>query len=296
MSKKLPKGSIVALITPFREDGTVNTDKIRELVEFHIANKTDGILVLGTTGETPTMTAQEDELVAKTAIEQAAGRIPIIVGSGSNNTDYMLQKSRLYEQMGADGLLLISPYYNKANHAGLIRHFETVADAVNIPCILYNIPGRTGVSIPVDVVEHLSKHPNIQAIKEASGNIGYAMQIAPLLNENFQMYSGNDDQILPLLAIGGDGVISVWANLEPEKVHTLVQSFHDGDLETSRKLQLEGLDLVGSLFCEVNPIPVKTAMNILGKECGGLRLPLCEMDEANKARLEASLKKAGLLA
>lgn len=291
--KSLPDGSIVALITPFNPNGSVNTEKLRELVEFHVANGTDGILVLGTTGETPTMTAEEDAIAAQTVIDAAAGRIPVIVGSGANNTQYMLEKSQLYERMGADGLLLISPYYNKANKEGLRQHFLKVADAVNIPCILYNIPGRTGLSIPADLVAELSKHPNIKGIKEASGNISYAMDIAPLLNEDFKMYSGNDDMITPLLSIGASGVISVLANIEPAKTHELVASFLEGNPKRSLELQLEYLDLVHSLFCEVNPIPVKTAMNLLGWNVGELRLPLYEMDPANKARLEKSLEQAG---
>ncbi|MDE5757891.1 MAG: 4-hydroxy-tetrahydrodipicolinate synthase, partial [Allobaculum sp.] len=200
--KKLPDGSIVALITPFHEDGSVNFDKLKELVEWHIANGTDGILVLGTTGESSTMSHDEDDQVVACAIEQAAGRVPIIVGAGSNDSHTQLEKSMKYEKMGADGLLLISPYYNKANRQGLIEHFLLSANAVNIPIILYNIPGRTGQSIPVDVVEELSHHPMIQGIKEASGNISYAANIAKFLNEDFKMYSGNDDVIVPMLSLG----------------------------------------------------------------------------------------------
>lgn len=295
MKNRLPDGSIVALVTPFDEEGNVNTEKLKELVEFHAANGTDGILVLGTTGETPTMTAEEDELAARTVIEAAGGRIPVIVGSGANNTQYMLEKSLLYEKLGADGLLLISPYYNKANREGLRRHFLTVADAVDIPCILYNIPGRTGMSIPADLVAELSLHPNIQGIKEASGNLSYAMDIAPLLNENFKMYSGNDDMITPLMSIGASGVISVLANILPAQTHELAASYLQGDPARSLQLQLDYLDLIHSLFCEVNPIPVKTAMNMLGMNVGGLRLPLYEMSAPAKARLEESLKKAGVL-
>lgn len=292
--KQLPDGSIVALITPFREDGSVNTEKLKELVEYHIANKTDGILVLGTTGETPTMTHEEDDTAVRAVLEAAAGRIFVLVGTGSNNTAVMKQKSLDYQAMGADGLLLISPYYNKANPAGLYHHFKETLDAVDIPCVLYNIPGRTGISIPAEVVGQLSEHPNAAGIKEASGNISYAVDVAPYLNENFKMYSGNDDMIVPILSLGGSGVISVLANIAPAQTHDLVEKYLQGDVKGSLELQLKYLDLVHALFCEVNPIPVKTAMNELGFEVGGLRLPLYEMSEANKARLIRSLQKAGL--
>lgn len=292
--KSLPDGSIVALITPFREDGSVNTEKLAELVEYHINNGTDGILVLGTTGETPTMTHEEDDTAVKAVLDAAKGRIFVLVGTGSNNTAVMKQKSLDYEAMGADGLLLISPYYNKANPEGLKRHFLETADAVNVPCILYNIPGRTGISIPADVVGELSKHPNICGIKEASGNISYAADVAPYLNEEFKMYSGNDDMIVPLLSLGGSGVISVLANIAPQETHDIVEKYLSGDVKASRDLQLKYLDLIRSLFCEVNPIPIKTAMNELGFEVGGLRLPLYEMAPKNKERLVESLKKAGL--
>lgn len=293
--KQLPDGSIVALITPFDEEGRVNTDKLKELVEYHVSNGTDGILVLGTTGETPAMTHEEDDLAARTVIEAAAGRIPVIVGSGSNNTAVMKQKSLDYQNMGADGLLLISPYYNKSNTEGLMRHFLETADAVDIPCILYNIPGRTGISIPVSVVEKLSAHPNIKGIKEASGNISYAADIAHLLNDDFKMYSGNDDMIVPLLSLGGSGVISVLANVAPADTHEMVASYLRGDVKKARDLQLDYLDVVRNLFSEVNPIPVKTAMEAMGFGTGGLRLPLYAMSEPNKEKLLAALQKRGLL-
>ena len=293
--KKLPDGSIVALITPFHEDGSVNFDKLKELVEWHIANGTDGILVLGTTGESSTMSHDEDDQVVACAIEQAAGRVPIIVGAGSNDSHTQLEKSMKYEKMGADGLLLISPYYNKANRQGLIEHFLLSANAVNIPIILYNIPGRTGQSIPVDVVEELSHHPMIQGIKEASGNISYAANIAKLLNEDFKMYSGNDDIIVPMLSLGGSGVISVFADVMPKEAHELVQKYLDGDVKGSLELQMKYLDLIHHLFIEVNPIPVKEAMNLMGMNVGGYRLPLCPMAPENKEKLKQSMEKAGLL-
>lgn len=293
--KTLPDGSIVALVTPFTEDGKVNTDKLKELVEYHVKNGTDGILVLGTTGETPTMTHEEDDLAVKTVLDAAADRIFVLVGTGSNNTAVMKQKSLDYQAMGADGLLIISPYYNKANEEGLYHHFLETADAVDIPCVIYNIPGRTGVNIPVSVVERLSKHKNIAGIKEASGNISYVMDVAPLLNENFKMYSGNDDMIVPVLSAGGSGVISVLANIVPQETHDLVEAYLNGDTKKSLDLQLKYLDLVHSLFCEVNPIPVKTAMNLMGFNMGDVRLPLYRMSEKNEKRLEESLRKVDLL-
>ena len=216
------QGSIVALITPFHEDGSVNFDVLTQLIERQIAEGTDAILALGTTGESSTMTHEEDDAVAAHTIRVVNGRVPVIVGSGSNCTATMLEKSLRYQKMGADGLLLISPYYNKANAEGMYRHFATVADAVEIPCILYNVPGRTGCSIPVGVVERLSKHPNVAGIKEASGDISYAMKIAHCIGPDFALYSGNDDITIPLLSIGGSGVISVYANVMPRMCHEIV--------------------------------------------------------------------------
>ncbi len=293
--KNLPDGSIVALITPFTEDGQVNTEKLRELVEFHIQNGTDGILVLGTTGETPTMTHEEDDIAVKTVLDAADDRIFVLVGTGSNNSAVMKQKSLDYQEMGADGLLIISPYYNKANPEGLYHHFMQTLDAVEIPCVIYNIPGRTGINIPADVIGRLSKHPNAAGIKEASGNISYAADIAPYLNEKFKMYSGNDDMIVPLLSLGGSGVISVLANVAPKETHDMVQAYLNGDTKKSLDLQLKYLDLVRSLFCEVNPIPVKSALNLMGFNVGDLRLPLYKMSEANEQRLAESLRKVDLL-
>lgn len=292
--KKLPDGSIVALITPFKEDGSVNFEKLEELVDWHIENGTDGILVLGTTGESSTMTHEEDDEVVRTVITRANGRIPIIVGAGSNDSHTQLEKSVKYEKMGADGLLLISPYYNKANRQGLKEHFLLSANAVNIPIILYNIPGRTGISIPADVVGELSQHPMIQGVKEASGSLSYAMDLAQYLNDDFKMYSGNDDIIVPMLAAGASGVISVLADVAPRQTHDMVRAFLDGDVRKALELQKEYLDLIHKLFIEVNPIPVKEALNIMGKEVGGYRLPLYEMDPENKKKLEASLKAVNL--
>lgn len=289
------KGSIVALVTPFHEDGSVNFEKLKELVEWHIANQTDGILVLGTTGESSTMTHEEDDSVVQCVIETVAKRVPVIVGAGSNNTNTMLKKSIDYEKMGADQLLLISPYYNKTNEEGMIQHFKTVADAVHIPIILYNIPGRTGCSISEHAVAVLSQHPNIKGIKEASGNLSYAMNISKYLHDDFVMYSGNDDIIVPMMSLGSSGVISVLANVLPNETHEMVHAYLDGDAKKALAIQHQYLDLIHALFVEVNPIPVKEAMNQMGMQIGGYRLPLTQMSEAHKDLMKQRLEEAGLL-
>ena len=289
------KGSIVALITPFHEDGSVNFEKLGEILEWHVANHTDAILVLGTTGESSTMTHEEDDAVVEYTLKTINGRIPVIAGSGSNSTQTAIDKSVKYDKMGADALLVISPYYNKTNAQGMIAHFTAVADAVNKPIIMYNVPGRTGCSISEDAIKVLSKHPNICGIKEASGSISYAAGIARYLSDDFVMYSGNDDMIVPLLSLGASGVISVWANIMPQESHDLVMNYLNGDTKKSLDLQLRYLDLIHALFYEVNPIPVKEAMNLMDMNVGGFRLPLYPMSEANKARLANAMKEAGLL-
>ena len=289
------KGSIVALVTPFHADGSVNFEKLRELTLWHIENKTDAILALGTTGESSTMTHEEDDAVLRCVIETAAGRVPVIAGTGSNATGTMLEKSLRAEELGADGLLLITPYYNKGNAEGICRHFTTVADAVKIPCILYNVPGRTGCAISVENVEKLSRHPNICGIKEASGDMSYAMKIAHCIGPDFALWCGNDDITIPLLSIGGSGVISVWANIMPRECHDMVMDYLEGRREQAAASALKHLALMNGLFMEVNPIPVKTALNQMGKDVGPFRLPLCEMAEAHQAQLWSLLKKAGLV-
>ena len=283
-------GSYVALVTPFHADGSVNFDKLKELVNWQIAQGTDGIVALGTTGESSTMTHEEDDEVARCVIETVNGRIPVICGAGSNCTKTQLEKSRRYCEMGADGLLLITPYYNKANDEGMYRHFATVADAVDAPIILYNVPGRTGCSISPACCARLAAHPNIAGIKEASGNIGYTARIAHLVGEDFCMFSGNDDMIVPIMSLGGCGVISVLANVCPAQTNELVASFAAGDVAHARALQLRYLDLIDALFCEVNPIPIKEAMNQLGMEVGGYRLPLCEISAAGRERVRRALE------
>ena len=290
------QGSIVALITPFNADGSVDYDSLEKLIEFHIDAGTDALLPLGTTGESSTMTHEEDNDVVRFVVEHAAGRIPVIAGSGSNCTQTMLEKSLMYQQLGADGLLLITPYYNKSNEEGIYQHFKTVADAVDIPCIMYNVPGRTGCSISVRNVERLAEHPNIMGIKEASGSIAYASDIAHCLGPDFKMFSGNDDMVVPLMSLGASGVISVWANIQPTLVHEMARAFLTGDVARARRIQLDGLPLVHALFCEVNPIPVKEACAQLGMCEANYRLPLVPMTDANRARLVEAMKGAGLLA
>ena len=290
-----PKGSIVAMITPFHEDGSVNFDVLTNLLERQIAAGTDAILTLGTTGEYPTMSHEEDASVVEHTIKVVNGRVPVIVGSGSNCTATQVEKSIQYQDMGADALLLISPYYNKANPEGMYRHFAETADKVHIPCLLYNVPGRTGCSIPVPVVEKLSKHPNISGIKEASGDMSYAMKIAHCIGPDFALYSGNDDITIPLLSIGGSGVISVYANVMPGMCHQIVADYAAGKREQALANHLKYLKLMNDLFMEVNPIPVKAAMNLMGLNVGPMRLPLCEMSAEHQAVLQATLKEAGLL-
>lgn len=289
------KGSIVALVTPLNADGSINFDKLGELTEFHIANGTDALLVLGTTGESSTFSHEEDNQVCEYVVNRAAGRIPVIAGSGSNCTETMLEKSLSFEKLGADGLLLITPYYNKSNEEGIYRHFATVADAVNIPCILYNVPGRTGCSISEKNIARLSKHENICGLKEASGNMSYAMRAALYITDSFSLYSGNDDIVLPILSVGGSGVISVSANIIPQQTHDMVANYLAGNQKGAAEIQLKYLDLINALFMEVNPIPVKEAMNLMGMQVGGYRLPLCEMAPANRDRLASIMKEVGLL-
>ena len=289
------KGSITALITPFHEDGSVDFDALGRLVDFQLAAGTDALLPLGTTGESSTMTHEEDEAVAAFVIERAGGRVPVIVGAGSNDTRTMLEKSLAYQRLGADGLLLITPYYNKSNEEGIYRHFATVLDAVDIPCILYNVPGRTGCSISVANLERLHAHENALGIKEASGQISYAADIAHLIGPDFKMFSGNDDMVVPLMSLGASGVISVWANVQPALVREMTHAWLAGDIARAREIQVAGLPLVRALFREVNPIPVKEACALMGLCGANLRLPLCRMGGEARERLVDAMKGAGLL-
>ena len=295
MKHEIVRGSIVAMITPFLPNGEVNYEKLGELVDFHLQNKTDALLILGTTGESSTMSHEEDDEVCRYVVNRVAKRIPVWAGSGSNSTQTMLEKSKSFEKIGVDGLLLITPYYNKTNEEGMYLHFKTVADAVSIPCILYNVPGRTGCAISENNVCRLAKHPNIVGIKEASGDIGYAARIARHLSDDFVMYSGNDDMILSMMSLGCSGVISVLANVLPKETHEMIFDYLNGEPEKTRAAQLKYLELVNALFAEVNPIPVKEALNMMGMEVGGYRLPLTAPSAATKERLQKAMKEAGLL-
>ena len=288
-------GSIVALATPFNPDGSVNFEQMGEWIEFQIANGTDGILVLGTTGESSTMSHEEDDAVCEYTMKKVAGRVKVIAGSGSNSTETQMMKSKRYSDLGVDALLCIAPYYNKANAEGMYLHFATVADAVSAPIILYNVPGRTGCSIPPEVVGRLSKHPNIIGSKEASGDLGYAMKIAKYLNDDFVMFSGNDDIVVPLMSIGAKGVISVWANIMPKECSELVHKYLDGKHEEAAQMQIKYLPIINALFMEVNPIPVKEAMNLMGMNAGGFRLPLYPMTDAHREELAKVMKEMGIL-
>ena len=284
------RGSIVALITPFHEDGSVNYNKLRELIHWHIEEGTDGICILGTTAETPALTVTERDLIVEVSIETAAKRIPVIVGSGSNNTMVAKEQSVKYQRMGADGLLVITPYYNKTNKAGMICHFTEIADAVSIPVILYNVPGRTGCSLTFEALQELSRHRNIAGIKEASGDISFVSKIARLAGEEFVLYSGNDDMIVPLMAVGGSGVISVAANIIPKEMHRLTDAYLSGDVRLAKEIQLKYLEFINALFIETNPIPIKEAMNIMGMNVGKYRLPLYEMDGGAREYLAETMK------
>ena len=283
-------GSGVALITPFDEKNEINFEKLRELLEYHIANRTDAVIVTGTTGESATMSDEEKLAVIKFSVDVVRGRIPVIAGTGSNNTKHAVWLSQKAEKLGADALLVVTPYYNKGNESGIYNHYKEIAENVKIPIILYNVPGRTGVNLSVNLVKELSKLENVVAIKEASGNISYAAEIARVVPE-IDIYSGNDDMTVPLLSIGGKGVISVSANILPEIVHNMVMAFLNKDTDKARELQLKYNDLVNALFIEVNPVPVKEAMNFLGYSVGECRLPLGKMNEKNKEVLYEIIRK-----
>ncbi len=288
-------GSGVAIVTPFTEDGRVNFERLTELIEFQLSNGTDAIIICGTTGESSTLHDDEHRACIRHAVEVVAGRAPVIAGTGSNHTDYALELSQYAEQVGADALLLVTPYYNKTTQAGLIAHFGYIAERVSLPIILYNVPSRTGLNILPETYLALSKYKNIVATKEASGNIGQIAATAALCGDELIIYSGNDNEIVPILSLGGKGVISVLANVLPKETHDICAYYLSGELDKSRELQLNLLEFTNNLFIEVNPIPVKTAMNLMGMEVGGFRMPLCEMGEKNVNVLKASMQKLGLL-
>ena len=292
-------GAGVAIVTPMNQDGSVNFDKLGELIEQQIAGKTDAIIICGTTGESSTLSHEEHLECIKYAVEKTAKRIPVIAGTGSNCTDTAIYLSTEAEKYGADGVLLVTPYYNKATQNGLAEHFIQIVSAIKIPVILYNVPSRTGCNILPETAVRIAKEAkNVVAVKEASGNISQVAKLAALIQEEsleFDIYSGNDDQIVPVLALGGKGVISVLSNIAPENTHNIVQTYLDGDVQTSLKLQLQALSLIDALFCEVNPIPVKAALNLMGMNVGGLRRPLTTMESANQAKLKKAMEEYGLL-
>lgn len=290
------KGAGVAIVTPMKANGEVNYERFADLIEFQIENGTDAIIVCGTTGEASTLSHEEHLDVIKYCTEKVAGRVPVIAGTGSNSTETAVYLSTEAEKYGVDGLLLVSPYYNKATQNGLYTHFKTVADAVKLPIILYNVPSRTGCNIlPDTIVRLVTEVENIVGVKEASGNISQIARLAAKAGGKVDIYSGNDDQIVPILSLGGIGVISVLSNIAPRQTHDICEKYFAGDVKGSMELQLKAMDLCDALFCEVNPIPVKKALNMMGMEAGGLRLPLTEMEEANAKKLEKAMKDFGLL-
>ena len=289
------KGSAVAIVTPFNKDNKVDYEKLKELLEWHIEEKTDAIVICGTTGEASTMTKEEKEKTIKFTVDTVNKRIPVIAGTGTNNTEASIEMSKYAESIGVDALLVITPYYNKTTNKGLFKHFEAINNAVNTPIILYNVPSRTGVNITPKQLLELTKLNNIIAIKEASGNISQIAEMKSICKDKLDFYSGNDDQTIPIMALGGLGVISVLANIMPKEVHDMAQAYLDGDIKKALNLQLDTIDIINKLFIETNPVPVKTALNIMGKEVGNLRLPLCEMDDNNLDLLIGALKKYNLI-
>lgn len=287
-------GAGTAIITPFK-NGTIDYDSFGKIIEDQIAKSIDAIVVAGTTGEAATLTHEEHCDVIKYAVEKIAGRVPVIAGTGSNDTAYGIELSKYACEVGADALLLVTPYYNKATPKGLIKNFLETAEATDKPIILYNVPSRTGCNIPLSVYKELAKHERIVAAKEASGNISYIAEVIAECGDSLDIYSGNDDQIVPIMSLGGKGVISVLSNILPEETHTLTKLCLDGNFSGAAKMQLDYLKLINALFCEVNPVPVKTAMAELGWCDIEMRLPLCEMEDANKAKLIAAMKEKGLL-
>ncbi|MDD6293007.1 MAG: 4-hydroxy-tetrahydrodipicolinate synthase [Eubacteriales bacterium] len=291
-------GAGVAIVTPMNADGSVNFDKLGETIEYQIANKTDAIIICGTTGESSTLTHEEHLACIKYAVDKVAKRIPVVAGTGSNCTETAIYLSTEAEKYGVDGLLIVTPYYNKATQNGLVEHFTSVANSVKVPIILYNVPSRTGCNIlPETAIKIAKKASNVVAIKEASGNISQVAKLANLIRENkleFDIYSGNDDQIVPVLSLGGKGVISVLSNIAPEKAHNIVAKYLEGDVKESLKLQLEALNVIDALFCEVNPIPVKAALNMMGFNVGPLRKPLTEIEDVHKETLKAAMTSYGI--
>lgn len=289
------QGAIPALVTPFRNDGSLNEIKIRELVQFHLRKGTPAVVPAGTTGESPTLSDKEKQILFETVVAEANGRLKVIAGTGGNNTHHSLELSKVARKIGADAVLIVTPYYNKPTQEGLYRHYMKIADEGGLPVVIYNVPGRTGVNILPETVERLSEHERIVAIKEASGNLGQISEIHRRCGDKLTILSGDDNLTLPILAVGGKGTISVTANIVPDKINEMIEAFMAGDTEKALALHHKLEPLHEAMFLETNPIPVKTAMNLMGLEVGGFRLPLCEMSETNKKRLETVLRRYELM-
>lgn len=295
MKKTIFRGAGVALVTPMNNDGSVNYEELEKLIEFQISNGTDAIITCGTTGESATLSEEEHHEVINFTVKKVSGRIPVIAGTGSNCTETALKRSIEAENLGVDGLLIVTPYYNKTSQEGIIKHYTYIADRVHIPIILYNVPSRTGVNIKPKTYLELSKHPNICAVKEANGDISSIAKTISLCGNNLDVYSGNDDQIVPILSLGGIGVISVFSNICPKECHTMIKEFFDGNTELSARMQIKYLDLMNAMFCDVNPIPIKEALNLKGYKCGPCRLPLCKLNEKNYKHLVDVLEKYSII-
>ncbi len=294
MKKTVFKGSGVALVTPMYSDGSVNFEVLEEILEFQIKNKTDAIITCGTTGESTTMSDEERAAVIDFTVKKVAGRVPVVAGTGSNSTEHALKMSKRAKELGADAILAVTPYYNKTSQRGLIRHYSCIADNVDLPMILYNVPSRTGVSIRPETYAELAKHPNIVATKEANGDLSAIAKTIALCGDDLAVYSGNDDQTVPILSLGGLGVISVFANVCPYESHEINEKFFEGNLNAARELFLKSNELMEALFCDVNPIPVKEAMNQLGFNCGSCRLPLVSLSAENKDKLVTAMRNFGV--
>ena len=290
------KGAGVAIATPFYENGNgINYDELARLIDFNLNNGTDAIIIAGTSGESATMTDEEHEEIIKFTVDYVNKRVPVIAGTGSNDTRYAINLSQHADKAGADALLVVTPYYNKCTQKGLIKHFTSIADNVNVPIILYDVPSRTGVGITPETYAVLAEHPRIAAVKEASGNICQVAETMSLCGDKLTFYSGNDDQIVPLLSLGAKGVISVLSNVMPQETHDMCQLFFDGKVEEAAKKQIEYFPLIKALFCEVNPIPVKVALRLMGFDMGPLRMPLCEMEDAHLEQLKIAMRKFNLI-
>lgn len=290
------KGAGVAIATPFYEnENGINYDELARLIDFNLNNGTDAIIIAGTSGESATMTDEEHEEIIKFTVDYVNKRVPVIAGTGSNDTRYAINLSQHADKAGADALLVVTPYYNKCTQKGLIKHFTSIADNVNVPIILYDVPSRTGVGITPETYAVLAEHPRIAAVKEASGNISQVAETMSLCGDKLTFYSGNDDQIVPLLSLGAKGVISVLSNVMPQETHDMCQLFFDGKVEEAAKKQIEYFPLIKALFCEVNPIPVKVALRLMGFDMGPLRMPLCEMEDAHLEQLKTAMRKFNLI-